>query len=148
MYLRSSSTLNMNKTTIGIGLFVVIIIALLAFSGGPRAQLLSGASFVETYQETPSAVLLDVRTPSEFAAGHIDGAMNIDFENSSFASEIKKLDKAAPYFVYCRSGNRSGQAISIMKKEGIGNIYELSGGIISIGGSVQLVPSANDNLSD
>lgn len=131
----------MNKKNIGIGAFIIAVVAVLAFSGGARTQELSGASFMETYQETLGAVLLDVRTPSEFAAGHLDGALNVDFDNPTFTGEVQKLDKEKPYFVYCRSGNRSGQAITIMKNEGFKNISELEGGIVSNQSAVQLVAS-------
>jgi rhodanese-related sulfurtransferase len=129
----------MDKGNIGIGVFAVGIIALLTFFGGARTQELSGASFVETHQKTPGAVLLDVRTPWEFATGHLEGALNVDFENPTFTSEVQKLDKTKPYFLYCRSGNRSGQAIAIMKKEGFKNITELEGGIVSNQGALHLI---------
>ncbi len=98
---------------------------------------LFGAEFIETYNNTSNVALLDVRTPEEFSSGHIEGAVNIDFQHESFESEIKKLDVTKTYFVYCRSGNRSGQAISVMKSHGIKDIYELRGGLISNGGTVK-----------
>ncbi len=52
-------------------------------------------------------VVLDVRTPSEFAAGHIAGAVDIDLSAVTFTGEVAKLDPKTPYFVYCHSGNRS-----------------------------------------
>lgn len=116
---------------------IVLILVTLSFKNGTTKLL--GAEFVDKYNNTQNAVLLDVRTPSEFSSGHIDKAVNIDFEDSSFVSEVKKLDTTKTYFVYCRSGNRSGQAISIMKSNGIKNIYELSGGLISNGNSIKLV---------
>jgi len=76
-----------------------------------------------------SVMLLDVRTPSEFASGHISGATNIDFESGTFASDILKLDKSKTYAVYCRSGNRSAQATAIMAKDGFKSIFNLDGGI-------------------
>jgi len=77
-----------------------------------------------------SVILIDVRTPAEFAAGHIEGALNIDFESGTFASDIQKLDKTKSYAVYCRSGNRSGQATALMAKDGFTSILNLSGGVI------------------
>lgn len=129
----------MNKKYIGIGVFIIAIVALLAFSGGARTQELSGASFMETYQKTAGAVLLDVRTPGEFASGHLEGALNVDFNNPTFSEEMQKLDKEKPYFVYCRSGNRSGQAIAMMKNGGFKNLVELQGGIVSNQGALTLV---------
>ena len=75
-------------------------------------------------------VTLDVRTPAEFAEGHIEGARLIDFQSGNFESEIAGLDKEATYAVYCRSGNRSGQAVAIMHDAGFHNVYNLEGGVI------------------
>jgi rhodanese-related sulfurtransferase len=75
-------------------------------------------------------VTLDVRTPAEFAEGHIEGARLIDFQSGNFESEIAGLDKEATYAVYCRSGNRSGQAVAIMHDAGFHNVYNLDGGVI------------------
>jgi rhodanese-related sulfurtransferase len=75
-------------------------------------------------------VTLDVRTPGEFMTGHIQGAQNIDFEGGSFESQIESLDKNGTYAVYCRSGNRSGQAVKVMQDAGFKNIYNLDGGVI------------------
>ncbi|HJE51174.1 MAG TPA: rhodanese-like domain-containing protein [Tessaracoccus flavescens] len=78
--------------------------------------------------EEASAVLLDVRTPEEFAAGHIPGAININVEGD-FASGIASLDKSAPYAVYCRSGNRSAAAMKLMDEAGFEETFHLVGGI-------------------
>ena len=59
-------------------------------------------------------VVVDVRTPAEYAAGHLEGAVNIDFQSTSFGAEISELDSDADYVVYCQSGNRSAQAASAM----------------------------------
>ncbi len=75
-------------------------------------------------------VTLDVRTPDEFMTGHIEGAQNIDFQSGSFETQIQSLDKNATYAVYCRSGNRSGQAAKIMHEAGFHNVYNLDGGVI------------------
>jgi rhodanese-related sulfurtransferase len=75
-------------------------------------------------------VTLDVRTPGEFMTGHIQDAQNIDFESGSFESQIESLDKNGTYAVYCRSGNRSGQAVKVMQDAGFKNIYNLDGGVI------------------
>jgi hypothetical protein len=130
----------MNKSkNIILGIIALIMSAItMLFLRGESSKLF-GAEFLEKYNNTPDAVLLDVRTPGEFLSGHIDTATNIDFESPSFIAEIKKLDTAKTYFVYCRSGSRSGQAISIMKSNGIENIYELSGGLISNVDTIKLV---------
>lgn len=75
-------------------------------------------------------VILDVRTPVEFTEGHIAGSINVDFQSGNFESEINLLDKNATYAVYCRSGNRSGQAVKIMQDAGFLNLFHLDGGVI------------------
>ncbi|GAB2828037.1 rhodanese-like domain-containing protein [Alpinimonas psychrophila] len=63
-------------------------------------------------------VIIDVRTPAEFAGGHLEGAVNIDVESTTFAATVSKLPTAGTYVVYCKSGNRAGQAITQMKSLG------------------------------
>ena len=75
-------------------------------------------------------VILDVRTPGEFAEGYIEDAQNIDFQSGNFENEIAALDKNVTYAVYCRSGNRSGQAAKIMHDAGFQDVYNLDGGVI------------------
>lgn len=78
-------------------------------------------------------VVLDVRTPAEFAEGHIEGAMMIDFNGPDFADQVAELDPDAPYLLYCRSGNRSGQAASIMDELGFADVADVDGGILAWG---------------
>lgn len=75
--------------------------------------------------------LLDVRTPEEFKAGHIKGALNIDFYAETFEDEIDKLDKEKKYLVYCRSGNRSRKTMLMMRELGFDEVHNLEEGIIS-----------------
>lgn len=78
----------------------------------------------------PDTVILDVRTAGEFSAGKIRGARNLDIMSSNFVSQVKNLPKNKTYLVYCRSGNRSGQACEIMADLGFENVKNLSGGIM------------------
>ena len=75
-------------------------------------------------------IILDVRTPGEFTTGYIEGSQNIDFQSGNFQAEIESLDKNATYAIYCRSGNRSGQAAAVMHKNGFQELYNLDGGVI------------------
>jgi rhodanese-related sulfurtransferase len=75
-------------------------------------------------------ITLDVRTPGEFMGGFIQGARNIDFQSGNFENEIATLDKNATYAVYCRSGNRSGQAVKVMQDAGFTNVFNMNGGVI------------------
>ncbi len=77
----------------------------------------------------PGVVVLDVRTPEEYAAGHIRGAINIDVSSDAFASQVGELDPTVSYAVYCHSGNRSQTAISIMTGLGFTHLLGLDGGI-------------------
>ncbi len=99
------------------------------FSLGAKSyEDLRGQEFQQKFAGTNGAVLVDVRTAGEFSSGSIKGAKNIDFMSSSFKDQFLKLDKSKEYFLFCRSGNRSGQACSILSKEGY-KVYNLAGGI-------------------
>ncbi|KGM17146.1 rhodanese-like domain-containing protein [Actinotalea fermentans] len=74
-------------------------------------------------------VLLDVRTPQEFAEGHLDGAVNLDVSAADFTTRLADLDPEATYAVYCRSGNRSQTALGLMSQAGIDGAADLAGGI-------------------
>jgi phage shock protein E len=73
------------------------------------------------------AVLLDVRTPEEFAEGHLEGARNVDLESDDFRARAERLDRDASYVVYCATGNRAGQAIEIMRELGIDDAVNAGG---------------------
>ena len=81
--------------------------------------------------EEDAYVLLDVRTADEYRAGHLLGAMNLDFYDHAFEDMIDELDKRMKYLVYCRSGNRSRQAMYLMRDLGFEEVYNLAGGIIA-----------------
>jgi len=87
------------------------------------------ASDFSTAMKTPGTVVLDVRTPAEFASGHLPGAQNIDIEGSDFATRIAALDKTGTYAVYCHSGNRSATAMQQMTAASFAHVYDLAGGI-------------------
>ena len=78
-----------------------------------------------------NAVVIDVRTDVEVAGGIIPNAIHIDiYKGQEFLDEIEALDKSKNYYVYCRSGNRSGKACAIMRQLGFENAYNLGGGIL------------------
>ena len=85
--------------------------------------------FSEVISE-PGVIILDVRTPEEFNAGHIENAININVADSNFSSEVSKLDKNATVAVYCRSANRSAVATKEMAELGFTDMYDMQGGII------------------
>lgn len=89
---------------------------------------LGAAEFAAALKRSGTTVL-DVRTPQEFAEGHLPGAVNLDVSSPDFASQIATLDPTQPYAVYCRSGNRSGVALAAMAEQGFTAAYHLQGGI-------------------
>ncbi len=86
-------------------------------------------TLIQTNQNNPDFVIIDVRTPEEFAEGHIANATNIDFRSETFPDELNNLDKNKTYLIYCRSGGRSGNALDIMEELNFREVYNMSGGI-------------------
>jgi rhodanese-related sulfurtransferase len=111
--------------------FAVIAIAVvgLAACGSSSSVTNLNSNDFATKIADQSVVVLDVRTPAEFSAGHIDRAINIDVDASTFTSEIAKLDKSKTYAVYCHSGRRSGIATAQMAKSGFTHIFNLTSGV-------------------
>ncbi len=77
--------------------------------------------------ESGDRIVIDVRTPAEYAQAHVVGALNIDVESADFADRIAELDPEQPYLVYCRSGNRSALAAGQMADIGIKDIADAGG---------------------
>ena len=77
----------------------------------------------------PNFVILDVRTPQEFAQGHLAGAVNLNFHAPTFRAQLEKFQKQHAYLVYCRSGNRSGKTLDMMRELGFAEAYNITGGI-------------------
>lgn len=77
----------------------------------------------------PGFVLLDVRTPKEFEAERIEGAVMVDYLSPAFREEMGKFDRNKTYLVYCRTGNRTEGALKAMRELGFANLFHLEGGI-------------------
>lgn len=73
--------------------------------------------------------VLDVRTPEEWAEGTIPNAEKMNYHDDDFATQIERLDKTKPVFVYCKRGGRSASAAEILKENGFTKVYNLDGGI-------------------
>jgi rhodanese-related sulfurtransferase len=105
-------------------------------AGGPAAganaassaEHLDVAAFAAA-TKTPGTTVVDVRTPAEFAAGHLANAVNIDVQSADFGQRIAALDKGTSYALYCHSGNRSGVALQQMRSAGFAHVVDLAGGI-------------------
>lgn len=78
--------------------------------------------------EEEGILLLDVRTPEEFAEGHLAGAKNLDFHQPGFAEQLRQLDPNQKYMVYCAVGGRSGKTLQMMEKMGFKEVYNVSEG--------------------
>lgn len=113
------------------GLVVVAVAFLSIAAFAQKAALLPTAEFNKKLQETPAKQVIDVRTPKEFATGHLPNAVNINFNDTAFASNIAALDKSKPVFVYCLAGGRSANAAKKMEEAGFTTIYDLKGGVMA-----------------
>jgi rhodanese-related sulfurtransferase len=98
---------------------------------------LSQNEWAQALTEQQQAVVLDVRTQEEFESGYIPKAINIDIQmGPSFIDKINTLEKNKSYYVYCRSGARSAQAVQLMRDLGFNETYNLLGGILDWEGEV------------
>lgn len=86
---------------------------------------------ISQHEGSRDLVILDVRTPGEFARGYIRGAVNIDFWSQGFVDSVSKLDRKVIYLVYCASGVRSAGAMKKMRQLGFEKIYNMKGGMFS-----------------
>jgi rhodanese-related sulfurtransferase len=84
-------------------------------------------ALIEDNENNPEFVILDVRTPEEFADGRLEDAVNLDFYSETFRDELDLLNKSKTYLIYCRSGNRSGQARDIMEELDFREVYDMGG---------------------
>src|SRR5512141_2536364 len=107
-----------------LSLLALVSIAL-AGCGGSAGSAIQKVGAADAVGMLDSRVVIDVRTPTEYAAGHIAGAENIDVEASDFGSKIASLDKSAAYLVYCHSGRRSGIAASKMASAGFKDVVDV-----------------------
>lgn len=108
---------------------LAMLLALTACSSTTSATL-SPTEFNDLTQRA-GVVTLDVRTPGEFASGHLPNAVNMDVESGTFAQQISTLNPETTYAVYCRSANRSKTALQQMSDAGIQNAQDLDGGIVA-----------------
>ncbi|GGF09877.1 hypothetical protein GCM10011383_21360 [Hymenobacter cavernae] len=77
--------------------------------------------------QQPDVVVLDVRTPDEYAGGHLQNARNLDFKAPDFPTQIAHLDTTKTYVLYCASGNRSGKAMAMMQQQGFRKVVNAGG---------------------
>jgi len=126
-----------------LALFGLLMVPLLLIGGcvapedtALKTQIFEDVTSEEAYaliqdnKDNQNFVIIDVRTPEEYADGHIEEAINFDYYSEAFRDELNKLDKDKTYLIYCRTGKRSRAAADIMQELGFGNGYNMLGGIV------------------
>lgn len=121
----------MRKRLLLLLLLPLLLIGAVGCTTGEESDTIKDATEFRSAIAEPGVVVVDVRTPEEFAAGHLPDAVNIDVEAASFDSAIADLDPSVTYAVYCRSGNRSQVAVDKMRAAGIDDVFHLEGGIVA-----------------
>jgi phage shock protein E len=121
--------MNMMKRFFTLGLIVAIslFMAQACAQSEDDNTRISAEQFQEKVDEEPG-VIIDVRTQKEYYQGHLaDFHHQINLLNGDFEASLDTLNKEETYFLYCRTGNRSGQAAELMKKDGFENVYNIGG---------------------
>ncbi len=116
-----------------IRLFLAPILALLFWNchgQTKNVQNITPNALSEALKSDPGLQLIDVRTPEEFAGGHIGPATNIDWNGDRFEQSVAKLDKNQSVYVYCKIGGRSAKAADKLASMGFTKVYNLDGGIL------------------
>ncbi|MGK5093191.1 rhodanese-like domain-containing protein [Deltaproteobacteria bacterium TL4] len=128
----------MNRKIIISGVLVFLLLALVSCLSveAETPGLLKNISpqeslaLIQKNDKNPDFVLLDVRTPEEFSQGHLRGAVLLNFKAPTFSEALGQLDKHKTYLLYCHSGRRSGETLTIMGKLGFQQVSNMSGGIV------------------
>jgi len=108
-------------------IFALSFIYLMGCAQEPVARDVEAKEF-QSLLTGEEGIVLDVRTPDEFAAGHLPKALNLNIHDVNFPTELKKLDHAKPVYVYCQAGGRSSRAMKMLHEEGFVQVYNLLGG--------------------
>jgi rhodanese-related sulfurtransferase len=114
-----------------VGLLAAVLLAACGSGTTAVVESVSAADAAGLLAAEPPAVLLDIRTPEEFAAGRLEGAVNIDYYATDFADRLEDLDRDATYVIYCRSGNRTTAALELFRDLGFTSVHAVDGGILS-----------------
>lgn len=117
--------------------FRFLLVTLIAFAitscngqASKNIKTIDAISFSKEIQSTSDTQILDVRTPEEYAAGHLIKAQNVNWLSADFVSNTSKYDKTKPVFVYCKIGGRSHKAAEKLAELGFTNVIEMEGGIM------------------
>ncbi|MCG2611175.1 thioredoxin domain-containing protein [Flavobacterium sp. SM15] len=110
---------------------IALVSLTILFSNCSKSQSFKSlpvADFENILKTTATAQLVDVRTSEEYASGALTNSKNIDWNGGNFETEVSKLDKSKPIFVYCLAGGRSKKAAAKLSEMGFKTIYEMDGG--------------------
>lgn len=115
--------------------YLMSVVAALGLCSGCHTQekieVLTPQEFAQAARADADAVVLDVRRADEYSAGHLEGAVNLDYlDTAAFAKGVEGLDRRKTYYVYCRSGRRSHEAATVLQKRGLKAI-DMKGGILA-----------------
>ncbi len=111
-------------------LALILVTAATAGSAVTNVTVGKAQALIKERAGNAEFVILDVRTPEEFAEGHIDGAVNLDVRAKDFEKRLRALDRNKSYLVYCRTGNRSRMATIAMEALGFRSILHMNEGIV------------------
>ena len=123
------------KNLMTLMLLISLVITVFLISGCIGTQLTEDVTPQEAFaliqenQDNPDFVIIDVRTPEEFAQEHIENALNLNYHSETFRDELNQLDKSKTYLIYCQSGNRSRNALNIMAELDFKEAHNMLGGI-------------------
>lgn len=122
----------------GLGFIVVVFGAWFAFqfitaSAFREMNATEANRLIRDHRSDSNFIVLDVRTPEEFAQGHLleKTPFNLNFDAADFREQLARLDREKTYLVYCRTGNRSHETMKLMKELGFRRVYDLKGGIVA-----------------
>jgi rhodanese-related sulfurtransferase len=127
-----------NRTGLPILLTFICVFAINTVQGGEETKIavekIKVTAAKNYVAENDNAVILDVRTPSEYDMSHITGAMNVNVQDDDFASMVAALDKDKTYLVHCTrnpENGRSSRALETLQSFGFRNLYSLEGGYVA-----------------
>jgi len=109
----------------------IMLIFMSSLAHSATYQTISAAkcdSLILDHFADPEFYIIDVRTASEFASGHLYNSININYRSSDFKDQIAQLDSTATYLIHCQSGGRSAGALNVFKSLGFEEVYEMAGG--------------------
>lgn len=120
--------------SLGVVVLALIVWGVFQFGSGSFFRQISATEahkLIVNHRSDSDFVVLDVRTPEEYAQGHLleKTPMNLNFYAPDFREKLSRLDRGKTYLVYCRTGHRSGETVQMMRELGFRRVYNLQGGI-------------------